>query len=144
MKNLILLLFIPLVFACSDEGVNNSEDVSVIGKWYAVKYEYYSNGVLDNIDNIEEYEINGCRSYVEFNSDSSLEFATVFLDCSGFDGQTYGTWELINNSNTLRMSYNSGTFDWDIVTLDNNNLVLEIEECEGNDECFRTIMFYEK
>ena len=143
MKKLLLLSAL-FIFACSsDDSNDNSNDISIIGKWYVVKYEFYEDGVLDNVDNVKQYQTNGCRSYFELKSDYTLEFGNYFTDCSGFDGQTFGTWEMLESTNQLRLNYNSGTFDWAILTFDENNLTIEIEECD-NIGCDKSVNFYER
>ena len=142
MKKLILLSAL-LIFACSSDDHNEDISSSIIGKWYVIKYEYYEEGVLDSTENVKEIETNGCRSYFDIKSDYTLEFVTYFSDCSGMDGQTLGTWELINNSNTLQLNYNSGTFNWDIMTFDSNNLTIQIEDCDTIG-CFKNINYYER
>ena len=143
MKKLLLLSAL-LIFACSsDDSNDNSSDTSIIGQWYVIKYEFYEDGVLDNVENVKQRETNGCRSYLELKSDYTLEFVAYFSDCSGFDGQTFGTWEMLENTNQLRLNYNSGTFDWTILTFDENNLTIEIEDCD-NIGCFRDVNFYER
>jgi hypothetical protein len=144
MKKTLFLLSALFIFACSsDDSSDNSNDISIIGKWYVVKYEFYEDGVLDNVDNVKQYETNGCRSYFELKSDYTLEFATYFSDCSGFDGQTFGTWEMLESTNQLRLNYNSGAFDWTILTFDENNLTIEIEDCD-NIGCVKDVNFYER
>lgn len=142
MKKLLLISAL-FIFSCSDDSNDNSNYTSIIGKWYVVKYEFYEDGVLDNADNVKQYETNGCRSYFELKSDYTLKFATYFSDCSGFDGQIFGTWEMLENTNQLRLNYNSSTFDWTILTFDENNLTMEIEDCD-NIGCFRDVNFYER
>ena len=145
MKKLIYLFLTVLIVACSGEdgGNANNEQLSIIDKWYVIKYEFYEDGILDNIENVKERETNGCRSYFELKTDYTIEFVNYFSDCSGIDGQTFGTWELIDNSNTLRLNYNSGTFDWDIITFNENNLTIQIEDCDDIG-CYTMISFYER
>ena len=142
----LFYLFLAISFAAcsndeSDDNINN--DISIIGKWYVIKYEFYENDVLDEVDNVKQYETNGCRSYFDIKSDYTLEYGTYFTDCSGFDGKTFGTWDWLKNSNTLRLNYNSGTYDWTVLTFDETNLTIEIEEC-NNLGCERQIEFYER
>ena len=139
MKKLLYLLFAVTFIGCSDSSENEIDNISIVGTWYQIKTEYYDNNVLDNTDNTKEEEVNGCRSYFDFNSDGSLEIVNTFSDCSGIDGQQFGTWELINNSNILSLGYNSGTFEWEIIVLDEDNLTIKYEE-----GTFRSIMYFEK
>jgi len=141
------LLSALIIFACSSEDSNNnSNDISIIGKWYVVKHEGYADGILDDVDNVKQYETNGCRSYIELKSDYTFEYAIYFSDCSGFDGQTYGTWGMLENSNQLRLNYNSGTFDWTILTFDEINLTIELEEYVQGEviDSYRYVNFYER
>ena len=127
MKNL-LYIFLTIIFTgCSNSSENEVDSISIVDKWYVIKTEYYENNVLDNTDNTKEIEVNGCRSYYEFKSDGTAEFTTVFIDCSGLDGQQFGTWELINNSNILSLGYNSGTFEWEVLVLDDDNLTIQLK-----------------
>ena len=145
MKKLLILTAV-LVFACSsDDSSDNSNDITIIGKWYVVKHEGYYDGILDDVDNVKQNEINGCRSYIELKSDYTFEYVSYFSDCSGFNSQTYGTWEMLENSNQLRLNYNSDTFDWTILTFDENNLTIELEECDNIGNCYyRYVNFYER
>ena len=128
MKKLIYLFLTVLIVACSsdDEGGVNADN-SIVDKWYVVKYEAYEDGILSYIDNVKENETNGCRSYFELKNDYTQEYVNYFSDCSGIDVEGSGTWELINNSNTLRLNYNPETFDWDIITFNDNNLTIQIQ-----------------
>jgi len=139
MKKLLYLLFAVTFIGCSDSSENEIDNISIVGTWYQIKTEYYDNNVLDNTDNTKEEQGNGCRSYFDFNSDGSLEIVNTFSDCSGIDGQQFGTWELINNSNILSLGYNSGTSEWEIIVLDEDNLTIKHEE--GTE---LTIMYFEK
>ena len=65
----ILILTTLLIFACSSDDSSDTNDITIIGKWYVVKHEGYYEGILDDVDNVKQYEINGCRSYIEFKSD---------------------------------------------------------------------------
>ena len=141
----LLILSVLFIFACSSDNSDISNDITIVGKWDVVKHEGYYEGILDEVDNVKQYEINGCRSYIELKSDYTLEFATYFSDCSGFDGQTFGTWEILESTNQLRLNFNSGTFDWTILTLDENNLTIELEECDNIGNCYyRYVNFYER
>ena len=146
MKKLLYLFLTVLIVGCSDDddgGNANNDQLSIIDKWYVIKYEFYEDGILDNVENVKEIETNGCRSYFELKTDYTIEFVNYFSDCSGIDGQTFGTWELIDNSNTLRLNYNSETFDWDIITFNDNNLTIQIEDCDDIG-CYTMISFYER
>ena len=139
MKKILYILLAITFIGCSDSSENEVDNISIAGTWYEIKTEGYENNVLDNVENTKELEVNGCRSYFDFNSDGSLEIVSPFNDCSGFDGQHFGTWELINNSNILSLGYNSGTFEWEIIVLDEDNLTIKYEEGTLKD-----IMYFEK
>jgi len=147
MKKLSYLFLALIIVACSDDSSdgssNDGNQLSIIDKWYVIKYEFYEDDILDNIDNVKERETNGCRSYFELKTDYTLEFVNYFSDCSGMDGQVFGTWELIDNTNTLRLNYNSATFDWDIITFNDNILTIQIEDCDDIG-CYKMINFYER
>ena len=144
--NKLLLLSALIIFACSsDDSSDTNDDITIIGKWYVVKHEGYYDGILDDVDNVKQYEINGCRSYIEFKSDYTFEYVSYFSDCSGFNQQINGTWGMLENSNQLRLNFNSGTFDWTILTFDENNLTIELEECDSIGNCYyRHLNFYER
>tara|TARA_B110001450_G_C17260015_1_gene335115 strand:- start:98 stop:523 length:426 start_codon:yes stop_codon:yes gene_type:complete len=139
MKKLLYIFLAMTLIGCSDSSENEVDNISIVGTWYEIKTEGYENNVLDNVENTKELQVNGCRSYFDFNSDGSLEIVSPFNDCSGFDGQQFGTWELINNSNILSLGYNSGTFEWEIIVLDEDNLTIKYEEGTLKD-----IMYFEK
>ena len=142
MKNILYLFFAITLFGCGSDDTEPDlhGEPSILGKWYEIKAEYYDNNILNNVDNTKEEQVNGCRSYFDFNSDGSLEIVSPFNDCSGFDGRQFGTWELINNSNILSLGYNSATdIQWEIIVLDEDNLTIKYEE--GTE---KSIMYFEK
>jgi hypothetical protein len=152
MKKLLLLSAL-LIFACSSDDSNDNNDdsnqTSIISKWYSVKIEHYEDGVLMEVDNVKEYEVNGCRSYLDIKSDYTFEYFTPFVNCDGVDGQVFGTWELINNDTTLKVYFDSEgelvSPELDIITLNNNNLVTEGEEyCDGGNICEFEIEYFER
>tara|TARA_S200000501_G_scaffold218306_1_gene204860 strand:- start:1942 stop:2373 length:432 start_codon:yes stop_codon:yes gene_type:complete len=71
MKNLFLLLFIPLVFACSDDD-SNEESGSIEGRWYLT--EYYEDG--------EELILEECdlESYMDLSDGGTGEYYLYYTD----------------------------------------------------------------
>ena len=104
MKKLILLLFIPLMFACSEDEDNVIDD-PIIGTWKGILHQntpdeteelftFMSNGVLSysSVDDIEEgtttHSINCGGEW--YNASSNVDFSVLtqryYLaldDCSG-------------------------------------------------------------
>ena len=53
MKKLLYLFLTVLIVGCSGEDSNaNNDQLSIIDKWYVIKYEFYEDGILDNIENV--------------------------------------------------------------------------------------------
>jgi hypothetical protein len=50
---------------------------------------------------------------------------------------------MLESTNQLRLNYNSGAFNWTILTFDENNLTIEIEDCD-NIGCVKDVNFYER
>jgi len=131
LKKLLYILLTVTFIGCSDSPENEVNNISivVVDKWYLIKTVYYENNVLDDIEETKEIEVNGCRSYYEFKSDGTSEHTIVLSDCSGLDLQQFGTWELINNSNTLSIGHNSGrTIEWEILDFNEDNLTIQFEQ----------------
>jgi len=71
MKKLILLLFIPLVFACSDDS-DNSNPLSIVGRWNLTSVKY--NGSYETLNSCD------LESYMIFNQNGSGTGYTYYTD----------------------------------------------------------------
>lgn len=86
-KALFSVLTLTMVFAiltsCSkDDDNNNNVNVSLVGKWYLIKGEYYdSNG--QRFSSFDAPPLNlSCPSYKEYKSDGTFFHIGMLSDCS--------------------------------------------------------------
>jgi len=147
-KLILLLLFIPFVFSCSKEefGSENESQIEkkLSNKWFVIKLEEYWNDNLDSVWEAKQVEVNGCRSYWNFNEDYNWTNVTTFVDCSGFDGISDGDWELLG-SNIIKLKSSDPEFngDYEIVEITESKLTLKSHQICG-DGCDQYIWFLEK
>ena len=98
-KNLLLALsivFVTTLIGCSNDEDNNSSP-TIVGKWRTVKYEYYTDGVLDETETTVE-ENSSCPDYIEFKDN--------------------GTYVVIDNDvNCNSTADESGTYDYNATTI---------------------------
>tara|TARA_B100000029_G_scaffold295642_1_gene288977 strand:+ start:86 stop:484 length:399 start_codon:yes stop_codon:yes gene_type:complete len=112
MKKLILLLFIPLVFACSDDDDNSEINYSIEGKWIW-------SPSLDRADANTMYEfVDGIR------------YTYYCITCPGDDAY----WNSLDTSDALPTA-NPYTFENDTLRVDlhfgNELVALVTFECDG-------------
>ena len=82
-KNLLLKLtfVLTLIFTgCSNDDDNNSNP-TIIGKWKTVKFEYYTNGVLDETVTTVEDNSN-CPDYIEFKDNGTYVVINNDVNCN--------------------------------------------------------------
>ena len=149
MKKLIYLFLALTIVACSSDDSDSTNDPSLIGKWYLNTADFFIDDSLVATENYLSTEVNGCRSYVEFKTNQSYdssEIAEGNCDDSLFES---GNWELNDNIVTLYRS--SDTFDLEIMTINNTELVIkslcEEESPENPNGCLDDIViiqYYEK
>ncbi len=102
MKKITYLLLALLIFACSDnEGnnTNNSSNYSILGTWSFVLWEL--DGVIQNLDSCD------FMSYITFNSDLSFErmwYETVSGDCI-IEGNDTGTYVYNTDNNLITLEF---------------------------------------
>ena len=102
MKKITYLLLALLIFACSDnEGnnTNNSSNYSILGTWSFVLWEL--DGQIQNLDSCD------FMSYITFNSDLSFErmwYETVSGDCI-IEGNDTGTYVYNTDNNLITLEF---------------------------------------
>ena len=144
----LLFLFVLILVSCSNEE-NGSENESQIennlsNKWFVIKVEEYWNDNLDSVWEAKQVEVNGCRSYWNFNENYTWTNVTTFIDCSGLDGKSEGNWEL-KDSNIIQLKSSESEFngDYQIVEITESKLTLKSHKICG-DGCDQYIWFLEK
>ena len=127
MKKLILLVpILLLLMGCSSE----EEDVqpttyTIVGKWKHIKVEYYENNLLVETEIAEHFP--NCPNFVEFKSNNTFE-AVYFDELCTSDIEESGTYIFTNN--VLSTTSSGETYNLDVTTLSENELVLEEEYAE--------------
>ena len=145
----ILLLSALLIFACTSDDSDSTNDPSLIGKWYLNTADYFIDDSLFATENVLSTEVNGCRSYLEFKTNQSYEVLSVSEGYSDDITNYSGNWDLNNNIVTLYRS--SDPIVCEIMTINNTELVIktlcEEESLENPNGCIDDIViinYYEK
>jgi len=124
MKKLILLLFIPLVFACSDDD-SNEESGSIEGRWYVT--EYYEDG--------EEYILEDCdlESYMDLLEGGTGEYYLYYTDgppepCGLDIIYSIDYYSVPNTANmfSITVHYEDGSYSTAEGILEGNTLTLDV------------------
>ena len=84
-KNLFLsltLVFVTTLIGCSKDDDNNSNSSpTIVGKWRAVKFEYYTDGVLVETVNVVE-DNSSCPDYGEYKDNGTYVVILNDANCN--------------------------------------------------------------
>ena len=86
MKKLILLLFIPLVFACSDDKKNDLDELKLNGKVKSLKTTTYS--AVEKFGEPVQDEFTSQTEYI-FNEDGFYKEVNIFNESRGLSKSKY-------------------------------------------------------
>ena len=140
MKNILYLFLAFALFSCSDDdnsdtNDDNSNQFSIIDKWYLVEYVGYQSDNITFTENFKSIEVNGCRSSFEFKNDGTYFEERVELECNGFEYQEVGNWDLNGNILTIfgdDLCNGNSSIQVNII-LNDTELILESPCCETCD-----------
>ena len=141
-KNLLLTL--TLVFAasfigCSKDDDNNSSS-TIVGKWKTVKFEYYTDGVLDETETTVE-ENSSCPDYIEFKANGTYVVIDNDANCNSTADET-GTY--VYNGTTISTTSGGSTDISTVITLTNTDLKTDFTETSSGGTVFKNVGYYKK
>lgn len=142
-KNLLLKLtfILTLIFTggCSNNDDNNSNP-TIVGKWKAVKFEYYTNGVLDETVNVVEDNTN-CPDYVEFKSNGTYVSIENDANCNSTADEN-GTY--VYNGTTIATTSAGSTNVSTVILLTNTDLKTDLTETSSGGIVYKNIGYFKK
>ena len=143
-KNLLLALsivFVTTLIGCSnDEDNNSNSNPTIVGKWKNVKFEYYTNGVLDETVNVVE-ENSSCPDYIEYKDNGT--YVVIFNDANcNSTADENGTY--VYNGTTLSKTSGGSTDISTVITLTNTDLKTDFTETSSDGTVFKNIASFKR
>ena len=141
-KNLLLALsivFVTTLIGCSNDEDNNSSP-TIVGKWRTVKYEYYTDGVLDEtVTTVEENS--SCPDYIEFKDNGSYVVIDNDVNCNSTADES-GTY--VYNGTTISTTSGGSTDVSTVITLTNTDLKTDFTETSSGGTVFKNVGYFKK
>ena len=141
-KNLLLsltLVFVTTLISCSKEDDNNSSP-TIVGKWKTVKFEYYTDGVLDETETIVE-ENSTCPDYIEFKANGTYVVIDNNVNCNSTADES-GTY--VYNGTTISTTSAGSTDISTVITLTNTDLKTDFTETSSGGTVFKNVGYFKK
>lgn len=142
-KNLLLKLtfVLTLIFTGCSNDDNNNSNPTIVGKWKAVKFEYYTNGVLDEtVTTVEDNST--CPDYIEYKDNGT--YVVIFNDanCNSTADES-GTY--VYNGTTISTITAGGSTDiTTVITLTNTDLKTDFTETSSGGTVFKNVAYFKK
>ena len=141
-KNLLLALsivFVTTLIGCSNDEDNNSSP-TIVGKWRAVKFEHYTDGVLDETETIVE-ENSSCPDYIEFKDNGTYVVILNDANCNSTADEN-GTY--VYNGTTLSQTSGGSTDISTVITLTNTDLKTDFTETSSDGTVFKNVASFKR
>lgn len=141
-KNVLFTLTLVLVttfIGCSKDD-DNSSSSSIVGKWKAVKFEYYINGVLDNTEIVVEDNSN-CPDYVEFKSNGTFIEIENDANCNA---STYDSGSYVFNGTNITFNTANETTSQPVLSLTQTDMKTEFTETSIDGTVFKNVAYRKK
>ena len=141
-KNMLLKLtfVLTLIFTgCSNDDDNNSNP-TIIGKWKTVKFEYYTNGVLDEtVTTVEDNST--CPDYIEFKDNGTYVVINNDANCNSTADES-GTY--VYNGTTISTTSAGSTDISTVILLTNTDLKTDFTETSSGGIVFKNVGYFKK
>ena len=140
-KKLLLALSLGLMITftgCSSD--EDSSTTSIVGKWKSEKFDYYTNGVLDEtVITVEENS--SCPDYVEFKSNGTYVSIENDVNCNA-TADASGTYTY----NGTNIFYNSWgvTESITVISLTSSRMKYDITETSSEGIVYKTVGYLKK
>ena len=143
-KNLLLtltLIVVTTLIGCSKDDDNNSNSSpTIVGKWRAVKFEYYTNGVLDQTVNVVE-DNSSCPDYGEYKDNGTYVVILNDENCNSTADEN-GTY--VYNGTTLSQTSGGSTDISTVITLTNTDLKTDFTETSSDGTVFKNVASFKR
>ena len=141
-KNLLLALsivFVTTLIGCSNDEDNNSSP-TIVGKWRAVKFEYYTDGVLVETVNVVE-DNSSCPDYGEYKDNGTYVVILNDANCNSTADEN-GTY--VYNGTTLSQTSGGSTDISTVITLTNTDLKTDFTETSSDGTVFKNVASFKR
>ncbi len=135
----LILFFVSTIIGCSKD--NNSSS-TIVGKWKQVKFEYYTNGVLDSTVNKVEDNSN-CPDYNEFKSNETYVVIENDANCNSTADES-GTYVYNGTNITFTDISNGSTYTLTVISLTNSDLKTDFTETSTDGTVFKNVGYFKK
>ncbi len=139
-----LLLTLTFVFATSLIGCSNDDDSSsatIVGKWRTVKFDYYTNGVLDETENTVE-DNSRCPDYIEYKSNGTYVVIENDATCNSTADES-GTY--VYNGTNITTTSNGSSDTSTVISLTSTDLKTDFTETSSFDGTeYKSVGYFKK
>jgi len=135
----LTLIFVTTLIGCSKDDDNNSSP-TIVGKWRTVKFEYYTNGVLDETETTVE-ENSTCPDYIEFKTNGTYVVINNDANCNSTADES-GTY--VYNGTTISTTLGSSTDTSIVISLTNTDLKIDFTEISSDGTVYKNVGYFKK
>lgn len=141
-KNVLLsltLVFVMTLISCNKDDDNNSNS-TIVGKWRTVKFEYYTDGVLEETETTVE-ENSSCPDYIEFKDNGTYVVIDNDENCNS---RVYENGTYVFDGTTISTT-SGGTTDFStVITLTSTDLKTDFTETSSDGTVFKNVGYFKK
>ena len=140
-KKLILSLFtISALVGCNNDDDSKSTP-TLVGKWKAIKFEYYKDGVFEYTENIVD-DNPTCPDYIEFKKDGSYISIENDENCNTTSDEA-GVYT--SNETTITTTVGGYTEVTTIISLTNTDLKTDFTETSSQSgSVYKSVGYFKK
>lgn len=140
-KLLLTLTFVlTLIFTGCNKDDDESSTQSIVGKWRTVKFEYYTDGVLDETETTVE-ENSTCPDYIEFKANGTYVVIDNDANCNSTADES-GTY--VYNGTTISTTSGGSTDISTVITLTNTDLKTDFTETSSGGTVYKNVGYFKK
>ncbi len=135
----LTIVFLSTNISCSSDDSNDSTS-SIIGKWRAEKFDYYTNGEFDEtVINVEDNT--NCPDYVEFKSNDTYVSIENDANCNSTVDES-GTY--VYNGTTIINNSGGSTTVLTVISLTSSDLKYDFTETSSEGVSYKTVGYLKK
>lgn len=127
------------LISCNKDDDNNSNS-TIVGKWRTVKFEYYTDGVLEETETTVE-ENSSCPDYIEFKDNGTYVVIDNDENCNS---RVYENGTYVFDGTTISTT-SGGTTDFStVITLTSTDLKTDFTETSSDGTVFKNVGYFKK
>lgn len=135
----LTIVMLSTSISCSSDDDNDSTP-TIVGKWRIEKFDYYTDGQLDETVIIVEDNSN-CPDYLEFKTNDTYVFIKNDANCNSTVDES-GTY--VYNGTTITYITNGSATDLTVISLTSSDLKYDFTETTSEGVSYKTVGYLKK